>query len=188
MRKAARIFRALGASSRASSASSRSNQAKGLRMPSCCSMNPATRSFTWNNSARPPPSHQLQFGLDASDMCNVLIAASSALTSISCALRQSDIAGQHVRADVQSREMPATIDADTFAGDEVALDQEEYRFGDFRGAAPSPKRCSFDHRLVLVGSQARRLKNRAGRDRVDQNFRSQFQRETFGQAGNGGFG
>jgi hypothetical protein len=83
--------------------------------------------------------------------------------------------------------MPAAIDADTFTGDEIAVDQEEYRFGDFRGTAPSPKRCGFDHLHVLLGSQARRLKNRPGRDRIDQNFWSQFQRKTFGQADNGGF-
>ena len=43
MRKAVRIFRALGASSRATSASSRSSQASGRWMPNRCSMNPATR-------------------------------------------------------------------------------------------------------------------------------------------------
>ena len=41
--------------------------------------------------------------------------------------------------------MPAAVDADTFTSDEIAVDQEEHRFGDFRGTAPSPKRCGFDH-------------------------------------------
>jgi hypothetical protein len=57
------------------------------------------------------------------DMCNVLIAASSALTYIPVREPQSNIAGLHARADVQQlKEMPAAVDADTFTGDEIAVD------------------------------------------------------------------
>jgi hypothetical protein len=55
-------------------------------------------------------------------MCNVLIAASSALTYIPVRETQSHIAGSHARADVQLKEMPAAVDADTFTGDEIAVD------------------------------------------------------------------
>lgn len=56
-------------------------------------------------------------------MCNVLIAASSALTYIPVREPQSNIAGSHARADVQQlKEMPAAVDADTFTGDEIAVD------------------------------------------------------------------
>jgi hypothetical protein len=35
--------------------------------------------------------------------------------------------------------MPATVDADTFTCGEIAIEQKEHRFSDFRGSAPSPK-------------------------------------------------
>jgi hypothetical protein len=60
MRNAVRIFRAFGASSRATTASSRSNQANGRWIPNGCSINPATRfsstiAFDLYRRGRPQP-------------------------------------------------------------------------------------------------------------------------------------
>ena len=55
-------------------------------------------------------------------MCNVLIAASSALTYIPVRDRRAILRANTTRADVQSEEMPAAVDADTFTGDEIAVD------------------------------------------------------------------
>jgi hypothetical protein len=51
---------------------------------------------------------------------------------------------------MSSIEMPAAVNTDTFIGDELATDQEELRFSDFRSTTPSLKRCGFDHLHVLL--------------------------------------
>src|SRR6516165_10042276 len=84
--------------------------------------------------------------------------------------------------------MPAAVDADTFTRDEIAVDQEEHSFSDFRSTAPSPERRGVDHFRILLAGQIRRLKDRPGCNRIDQDFWSQFQRETFSQRDNGGLG
>jgi hypothetical protein len=84
--------------------------------------------------------------------------------------------------------MPATVDADTFTCDEIAIEQKEHRFSDFRGSAPSPKRRGIDRFGVLLWSQVRRRQDRSRRDRLDQYFRSQLQCETLSQRENSGFG
>lgn len=76
--------------------------------------------------------------------------------------------------------MPAAVDADAFTGDEIAVHQEDHRLGDFRRTALSPERRGFDDLRVLLRSQIRRRQYWPGRDRIHQNFRRQFQRETFG--------
>ena len=47
--------------------------------------------------------------------------------------------------------MAAAVNADTFAGNEVGLDQEEHGLGDFLRATPSLKRRVPQHLVVFVG-------------------------------------
>lgn len=54
-------------------------------------------------------------------MCNVLIAASSALTYIPVRDRRA-ILRANTLEQMSSIKMPAAIDADTFTGDEIAVD------------------------------------------------------------------
>src|SRR5262249_60992423 len=90
--------------------------------------------------------------------------------------------------DARSIKMPAAIHSYAFSRDEIALDQEQPRLGDLVRTAPSLKRGGFDHFATLFGSQTRRLEDRTRSDRIDQNFWSQLQRETFGQSDNRRFG
>jgi hypothetical protein len=48
-----------------------------------------------------------------------------------------------------SIKMPATVDADTFTGDEITVNQEEHRFSDFPSSAP-PLKGRGIHRLGVL--------------------------------------
>jgi hypothetical protein len=65
MRKAVQTFRGLGASLPATSARSRSNQASGRWMPTCCSMNAATLRATIASDFLQPPSRGAETERDA---------------------------------------------------------------------------------------------------------------------------
>ena len=76
----------------------------------------------------------------------------------------------------------SAVDADGFAGDEIAVEQREHRLRDLDLAAPPAERRRLLDRLRLVVGRARRRENRARRDGVDQDVvRRELQRERFGQ-------
>ncbi len=79
-------------------------------------------------------------------------------------------------------EVPSTIDGDAFAGDEVRLDEEEHRLGDFLGAAPAGERRGLDSPGIVLGSEVGRGENGAGRDGIDENLGSELERETLGDS------
>src|SRR6266481_9816786 len=83
--------------------------------------------------------------------------------------------------------MTAAIDAYEFAGNEIGLDEEQHRLGDLFGAAPSRQRRRLEHLRIFFGGQVGWRQNWTGRDRVDENFRRELQRQSFSQRSHRGF-
>ena len=79
--------------------------------------------------------------------------------------------------------MPAAVDADGFAGDEVGLEQEHDRLRDLRLAAPSAERRGCLDRLQLLVARVLGRQDRAGRDGVDEDLvAGELERQRLGQA------
>ena len=84
--------------------------------------------------------------------------------------------------------MPSTIDADTFAGDKVGLDEKEHRLGDFLGTTPSAERRGGDIFSILLWSDVGRGQNGSRHDGIDEDLGSQLKRQAFGKRRDRSFG
>src|SRR5207245_2699915 len=77
--------------------------------------------------------------------------------------------------------MAASIDPEGLTGDELGLDQEENGAGDLEGPPPAAERRHLADPAVAGGREAWWLQDRPRSDRVDQDRRSQLERQTLGQ-------
>src|SRR5213593_2264057 len=85
--------------------------------------------------------------------------------------------------------MPSAIDANRFAGDEIAVEQCMYGFGDLHLAAPPAEWCRLFDRFELVVCRLRRRDDWSWCDRVHEDVVGrELERERFGQRDHARFG
>ena len=69
--------------------------------------------------------------------------------------------------------MSSAIDADTFSGDEIRLDEEQHCLGDFFRASPSSQWSCPEHLRILFGCEVGGC-DWTRRDRIDENLGSEL--------------
>jgi hypothetical protein len=83
--------------------------------------------------------------------------------------------------------VPAAVDAQRFAGDEIAVEERAYALRDLHLAAPPPERRRLFDRRRFLGTRTRRREDRSRRDCIDENVvGGKFQREPFGERDDAG--